>query len=197
MHTGLRRLAAVLLGGGLLPWVAPAAQAAPQVYDLDPAHSFVTFELLHFGTSTIRGRFGPLEGQVTLDRAQPAGEVRLTVPVATLDTGWKVFDHRILGPELLAADAFPAAYFIATRFRFDPAGGVAEVRGEFTLRGHGEPLSLVAERFSCRQGARLQREVCGGDFTGRLQRSDFGLTFGLPFVGNEVTLKVQVEGIAR
>ena len=34
----------------------PPAGAEPQRYTLDPTHSFVHFEVLHFGTSTIRGR---------------------------------------------------------------------------------------------------------------------------------------------
>ena len=50
-----RLLPALLLCAGAAP-----AHAEPVDYALDPAHSFVHFELLHFGTSTIRGRFGPL-----------------------------------------------------------------------------------------------------------------------------------------
>jgi polyisoprenoid-binding protein YceI len=41
----------------------------------------------------------------------------------------------------------------------------------------------------------LRREVCGGDFEAELLRSDFGSTFGLPFVGNKVRLLISVEGI--
>jgi polyisoprenoid-binding protein YceI len=70
------------------------------------------------------------------------------------------------------------------------------VRGEFILRGVSEPLSLVARSFACRHDEMLQHDVCGGDFAGDLKRSDFGATFGLPFVGDDVHLVVQVEGIA-
>ncbi|WP_428421764.1 hypothetical protein [Methylibium sp.] len=42
---------------------------------------------------------------------------------------------------------------------------------------------------------RSGRGVCGGDFEGRFKRSDFGLDYGLPFVRDEVTLRVQVEGV--
>jgi len=71
------------------------------------------------------------------------------------------------------------------------------VRGEFTLRGIGEPLSLVARSFACRRDATLQREVCGGDFAADLKRGRFGATFGEPFVGDDVHLVIQVEGIAH
>jgi polyisoprenoid-binding protein YceI len=46
--------------GAALLLAATLSPAAPAVYVLDPDHSFVFFEVLHFGTSTLRGRFGPL-----------------------------------------------------------------------------------------------------------------------------------------
>lgn len=172
------------------------ARAAPVTYRLDPAHTFATFEVAHFGTSTLRGRFGPLQGEVVLDREAGTGEVRLTIPLATLSTGLPVLDARLRAKDLLDVADEPNAYFIATRFRYGADGGVQEVRGEFTLRDVGTPLSLYATRFACRDDATLHREVCGGDFTGDVQRSTFGATFGLPFIADRVHLVVQVEGIA-
>ena len=72
------------------------------------------------------------------------------------------------------------------------------LRGEFIWRGVSQPLTLTltALRYACRtdrvDGPPVQ--VCGGDFEGELLRSDFGATFGLPFVANRVRLVVQVEG---
>jgi polyisoprenoid-binding protein YceI len=181
------------------PGFAPAqAQpvAGPVTYRLDPNHTFVQFEVLHFGTSTLRGRIGPVTGEVTVDRAGRAGDLRLRIPVGTVETGMRVLDARLKQPDLLATTEYPEAYFIATRFRFDASGGVKEVRGEFTLRGVGEPLSLIARSFACRHDDRLGKEVCGGDFEADLKRGRFGATFGEPFVGDDVHLVIQVEGIA-
>lgn len=175
---------------------ASAPAAGPQVYRLDPAHTFASFEVRHFGTSTLRGRIGPITGEVLLDRAARKGDLRLRIPMGTLDTGFAPLDARLRQPDLLATTEYPEAYFVATQFRFDAAGGVAEVRGEFTLRGIGQPLSLYARRFACRQDERLRREVCGGDFDGDLKRGDFGASFGEPFVGDAVHLVIQVEAIA-
>lgn len=180
---------------GLSPALAQSI-AGPVTYRLDPDHTFVTFEVRHFGTSTLRGRIGPLTGDVTLDRAGRAGEVRLRIPVASVSTGVSALDARLRQPDLLATVDYPEAYFVATRFRFDAAGGVKEVRGEFTLRGVGQPLSLVATSFACRHDERLDREVCGGDFAADLKRHEFGASFGEPFVGDDVHLVVQVEAIA-
>jgi polyisoprenoid-binding protein YceI len=188
-------LAALCAGPGLAPALAQSVPG-PVTYRLDPDHTFVQFEVLHFGTSTLRGRIGPVTGEVTVDRAGRAGDLRLRIPVGTVETGMRVLDARLKQPDLLATTEYPEAYFIATRFRFDASGGVKEVRGEFTLRGVGEPLSLIARSFACRHDDRLGKEVCGGDFEADLKRGRFGATFGEPFVGDDVHLVIQVEGIA-
>jgi polyisoprenoid-binding protein YceI len=192
MTTALARAALLMLA--LLPG---AARAAPLTYTLDPAHSWVQFELLHFGTSTIRGRFGPLQGSVTLDPQAGSGDIGLRIAIATLSTGLRIFDARILQDDLLDSGRWPEAYFVASRLRFEQ-DRLAEVRGEFTLRGVGQPLTLKALRYGCRVPAAAERlaasEICGGDFEAEFQRTDFGITFGLPFIGNRVRLQVQVEG---
>jgi len=171
----------------------PAA-AEPVRYRLDPDNTFVWFEVQHFGTSTLRGRFGPIEGEVLLDRAAGRGEVGLRISTKTLDTGLPVLDKRLARSDLLNSELAPTAYFVSRQFRFD-GDRVAELRGEFTLRDVGIPLTLKAIRFACRQDAERGSEVCGGDFEGRFNRSEFGMTFGLPFVADGVRLLVQVEGV--
>jgi polyisoprenoid-binding protein YceI len=184
------------------------ARAQPAVYELDPDRSFVHFEVQHFATSTLRGRLGPLRGDVVLDPVARRGELSLRIPMATLDTGIGVFTERLSQPDLLDTADHPEAFFVARQFRFDTgtsrdgssnnhSNALVEVRGEFTLRGISQPLSLFARRFGCRPGVGDGRETCGGDFEGTLLRSDFGATLGLPLVADRVRLLVQVEGKRR
>ena len=167
------------------------AAAAPAVYVFDPEHSFVHFEVTHFGTSTSRGRFGPVTGEVMLDRALGAGEVGVRIATASVDTGLAVFNARLRQGDLLASSEFPKAFFVARQFRFE-GDRLSDLRGEFTFRGISQPLSLRARLFACRTESGT--EVCGGDFEGEIKRSDFGVTFLLPLVGDRVRLLVQVEG---
>ena len=179
--------------------VSTPAQAQPATYVLDPERSFVHFEVLHFNTSTIRGRFGPVPGEVVLDSAAGRGELSLRIATAGVDTGLKIFDARLRREDLLSSEAHPEAFFVARQFRF-ANGQLAEVRGEFTWRGVSQPLSLRTVRFACRPtvgAATGSGQVCGGDFEGELRRSDFGATFGLPFIADTVRLVVQVEGTRR
>ncbi|MCK6434014.1 MAG: YceI family protein [Aquabacterium sp.] len=177
--------------------VCVGADAQPQDYLLDPTHSFVTFEVLHFGTSTLRGRFGPLQGQVSLDRAARSARVQVAIETAAVSTGVPVLDARLRQADLLASAAHPQAWFVAERFDFDERAGIAAARGELTLRGRSAPLTLQAERFGCYLSPLLRRQVCGGDFTAELLRSEWGMSYGLPFVGDVVRLRVQVEAIAQ
>ncbi len=180
-------LAAVALLGSAHP-----GSAQPLDFTLLPDHSFVQFEVLHFGTSTTRGRFGPLSGQATLDRAAGRGEVSLRIATAGVSTGLPVFDARLRQPDLLDSSGHPEAFFVSRNFRFE-GERLVEVRGEFTLRGMSRPLTLKAQGFHCRIEPTARREVCGGDFEASFKRSDYGASFGLPLVGNDVRLLIQVE----
>ncbi len=175
---------------------AGAAAAAPVRYELDPDATFVHFEVLHFGTSTLRGRIGPVRGEVVLDREAGSGELGLRIPTASVDTGMKILDARLRQGDLFDSTATPEAFFVARRFRFE-GGQPAELRGEFTLRGASTALTLKALRFACRADDPRGAEVCGGDFEGFVNRSDFGMTYLLPLVADRVRLQVQVEGVRR
>jgi polyisoprenoid-binding protein YceI len=200
---------------GLALLLAGVCRAAPAIYELDPAYSFVHVEFLHFGTSTSRLRFGPVRGEVMLDQAAGRGELGLRIATASVDSGFRPFNSRLRQPDLLASDEFPEAFFVSQQFRFE-GGQLREVRGEFTLRGVSQALVLQARQFGCRMQAvqpsplpgapapeaeraptAAPREVCGGEFEGELLRSDFGATFGLPLVGNRIRVLVQVEGLRR
>ena len=185
-------LAAAALAAG----VGAAARAEAVTYLLDPSHTQVTFEVLHLGTSTLRGRFNRIEGHATLDRAARKGELSVAIDTASISTGVLPLDGLLRGTQGFSAQEHPRAYFVAKQLSFD-ADKLVSVRGEFTLRGAGQPLLLRAEGFNCYTHPSLQREVCGGDFEAELMRSSFGISHSLPFVGDRVRLRVQVEGVRQ
>lgn len=174
-----------------------AAQAADAPhYMIDPSHSFVYAEVDHFGASTLRIRFGPLKGDVEFDREAHRGELGLRVDPASVSTGFAAFDARLREADLLDTEKSPEAYFVASHFSFE-GDTLRSINGEFTLRGVSQALQLNATRFSCYTSPLFKREVCGGDFEGELKRSDFGATFGLPFIGDRVRLRIQVEAVLQ
>lgn len=173
-----------------------AAQAAPQEFAIDPAHTHVHWEIKHFGTSTSRGRFDAVNGSVTLDREAHKGSASFTIATGSISTGIAPFDGILRGPYLLATTEHPSAYFVAQRFTFD-GDRLASVTGDFTLRDVSRTLTLRALRFSCRMDTEPAREVCGGDFETEFARSAFGITHSLPFVADRVRVLVEIEAMRR
>lgn len=184
---------AVALAAGLAAATSHLA-AQPVAYTLDPAHSFVQFELKHFGTSTVRGRLGPAAGSVTIDRSAGRGEIGVSIPMASVSTGFGPFDMHLRAADLLSVSEHPTAWFVSRQLAFE-GGRLTSLRGELSWRGSSQPLTLKAVNFNCYEQPRLKREVCGGDFEGQLLRSDFGVSYGVPFVDDAVTLRIQVEGV--
>ena len=79
--------------------MAGSALAQTGTYTIDPTHTFVTWEALHFGTSTSRGRFDKKEGTVEFDRAGKNGKVDITIDMASISTGVAPFDTHLKGKD--------------------------------------------------------------------------------------------------
>ena len=176
---------------------AAAAHAEPATYALDPSHSFASFEIAHFGTSTNRGRFNKTAGSVTLDKAAKTGSLDVTVDTTSLDTGTAAFTKHISSDEILNVAAFPTAHLVATKFVFN-GDKVTEIDGNLTLLGKTNPIVLKAQNFNCYMSPMVKREVCGGDFDSTIVRSQYGVTYGLNYgFPDAMHLVIQVEGVKQ
>ena len=173
------------------------AHAEVATYSIDPTHTFVTFEVTHFGTSTNRGRFDKKEGTVQLDKAAKTGKVDLTLETGSIDTGTVAFDKHLQSDRFLNAALFPTAKFTASNFTFN-GDKVIEVAGQLTMLGKTLPVVLKATSFNCYMNPMLKREVCGGDFETTIARSQWGMNWGINLgIPDSVKLAVQVEAVKQ
>ncbi|MCX2860488.1 YceI family protein [Paucibacter sp. PLA-PC-4] len=173
------------------------SQAEPVKYAIDPTHTFATFEIGHFGVSTNRGRFDKKEGSVTLDRAAKTGKVELTLDISSINTGTAPFNKHLLSDDIFAAEKFPTATFVGDKFSFN-GDKVSEVAGQLTLKGKTAPVTLKASNFGCYDSPMLKREVCGGDFETTIDRTQWGVDYGLAWgFPKNVKLVIQVEAIKQ
>ena len=174
---------------------APFARAAS--YQFDPTHTFATFEIRHFATSTTRGRFDKKEGKLEFDREAKTGKIEMDIFTGSINTGVPFFDKFLTGFTLFDSATFPTAKFVSDNFKFVD-NKVTAVDGIFTLLGVSQPVTLKATNFNCYNSALFRREVCGGDFETTLDRTQFGLNYGLIFgFPKEVRLLIQVEAIKQ
>jgi polyisoprenoid-binding protein YceI len=177
--------------------VATLGHAQSATYAIDPTHTFATFEALHFGTSTNRGRFSKNSGTVQFDRAGKTGKVDLTIDMTGISTGVAPFDGHLRGADFFDVANHPTATFVGDKFTFN-GNNVTEVAGQLTLRGKTAPLTLKAVRFNCFDHPMLKREVCGGDFEAVLKRSLWGVNWGLTMgVPDDTRVVIQVEAIKQ
>ena len=184
-------------GAALLACAAPLAHAETVTYQLDPTHTFVTFEVLHFGTSTVRGRFDKKEGSITLDRAARKGQLDLTIETASISSGVPGFDKHLKGADFFDVEKHPSARFTSDSFVFD-GDQVKAINGTLTLLGKSGPVTLTASRYNCYMNPIFKREVCGGDFETTIQRSAWGMGYGLNLgIPDAVRLVVQAEAIKQ
>ena len=178
--------------------VLPAAvQAATVTFKADPTHTFVTYETIHKGMSTNRGRFDKTQASITLDRAKKTGSVEVRIKPDSIDTGVDALDDHLEGEDFFNVKKFPEVIFKGDKFTFDAKGAVKTVTGQLTMVGKSQPVTLRAERFACAVNPVSKLETCGGDFTTTIQRDQWGMNYALQYPGMspDVRLLIQVEAV--
>jgi polyisoprenoid-binding protein YceI len=168
------------------------AWANEESFSIDPVHTFPSFEVGHLGFSTQRGRFNQTSGKVVLDQQKKRGNVDITIDANSIDTGVKQLDDVLRGAEFLNVAQYPTLSFHSTELKFD-GDQLATVDGVFTMLGVSKPVTLTVTHYRCGVDPATSKYVCGVDAETTFNRSDYGMTKVVPFVSDEVKLKIQVE----
>ncbi|MDH5327381.1 MAG: YceI family protein [Gammaproteobacteria bacterium] len=182
------RLSTVL--GLLLAMVSANAFSAG--YTIDPAHTYPHFKISHLGFSTMLGRFNVSSGKLTMDRAKGTGSVEIEVDVNSIDTGHAKRDKHLRSPDFFNVAEFPKMTFKSTKVNIKKDNS-AVVKGNLTLMGITKPITLNVKSINCGVHPFSKKDVCGFDATGSFKRSDFGMKYGLPAIGDDVTLIIEAE----
>ena len=167
----------LIVAGALAASLSFAAFAGVSNYQLDPEHTYPSFEADHIGGLSVwRGKFDKSQGTVTLDRAAKTGTVEVATDIASIHTGSTKLDRSLQSDQFFDASKFPEATYKGTiKFEGDKP---ASVVGNLTMHGVTQPLTLTIDSFKCMPHPMLKREVCGVDAVGEFDRSDFGVDFG-------------------
>ena len=177
---------------------ATAVQAAPATYAIDPTHTFATFEIDHNGASTNRVRFDKKSGTVEFDRDAKAGKVEVVLEMESLSSGTAAFDKHLKSADIFNVAKFPQAKFVSDKFVFD-GDKLKEVTGHLTILDKTQPVTIKANKFTCYPNAMLQkRETCGGDFEAVIDRTAFGVNYGVDYgFPKQVRLVMYIEAVKQ
>ena len=194
-------LAFSLLAGGAVVAQSAMTRVPAEVqagaYKLDSSHGKITWSVDHLGFSKYYGQFVNVSAELTLDPANPAAStLTATIPltdVAPNDDGLK--------RHLQTADFFdtanhPVATFRSVHIMIDPTEpNEATVHGELTLRGVTKPVTMEVEFNQAGQTRGGYKAGFDGEAT--IKRSDFGITYALPGVSDEVELHIEGEFVKQ
>jgi polyisoprenoid-binding protein YceI len=171
---------------------AGAALAAPATYNIDPGHTYPSFEADHMGgLSKLRGKFNSSSGKIVLDKEGKTGTVEINVDTSSLDFGHDKLNDHAKGADMFDVAKFPTATYKGKITKFDGAAP-KEVQGELTLKGVTKPVTLTVGSFLCKMHPMQKKEVCGADASGTFNRADFGIDYGKNF-GFDMNVKLAIE----
>jgi polyisoprenoid-binding protein YceI len=188
------KISIAVLTVALAALAALTVQAEP--YTIDPKHTFESFEINHFGLSTLHGRFDKTSGTLNYDPANKTGSVDVTIEVASVTTGNAERDAHLQKPEFFDAANHPTIKFKSKPFRFE-GDQLKAVEGDLTIRGVTKPMTLNVTRAVCTSHPLLKIPACGADADATIKRSDFGVSAYLPGIGDEVKLHLDIEALKQ
>lgn len=180
----------------MLSWVSGAVLAAPAVYNIDPNHTYPSFEADHMGgLSVLRGKFKQSSGTIMLDLAAHSGEVNVKIDTNSLDFGHGKLNEDAKSDEMFDTAKYPTATYIGKFSKFD-GEKPTEVKGELTLHGVSKPVTLVINSFLCKANPMTKKEVCGADASATFNRADFGINYGQQMgFKQDIKLAIEVEAV--
>ena len=167
------------------------------IYNVDPSHSNVGFEVRHMGIATVRGTFRRFQG--TIDTTGETAALKGAVEVASIDTGEEQRDAHLTAPDFFDAQQHPEITFRTTAIQ-ETEDGEARLVGAITMKGITKPIELTGT--AAEGGADpWGNERIGFEVEGVIDRRDFDLKWnqtlpnGNPLVSNEVKLLVSVSAV--
>lgn len=178
----------------LIPFIALLASYsyAAEKFTLDPQHSYVRWEVSHFGFSSPSGKW-LANGTLDLDEKDPAkSKVEVTIDVENIITGIPDLDKHLRGALFFNTEKYPIATFVSDEVEVT-GKDTAKVKGNLTLRGVTKPVTLDVKLNKYGKNPINDKDTAGFSATTTLKRSDFGIKTLLPGLGDKVKLAIEVE----
>jgi polyisoprenoid-binding protein YceI len=181
--------------------MATATQSATGVttWKIDPAHTHVEFAVKHMMIATVKGRFSEVTGEIQLDEGNLRNsKVYIEINVASIDTREPQRDQHLLSPDFFDVEKYPKITFRSTAI--ENTLEQFKLTGDLTIHGVTRPVTLDVTHEG-RGKDPWGGERIGFAATGKIKRSDFGLTWNAALetggflVGDDVKISLDVEAV--
>ncbi|MDH5376948.1 MAG: YceI family protein [Gammaproteobacteria bacterium] len=167
--------------------------ASAETYTIDPAHTYPNFEISHLGFSTMHGRFNSTKGKIEMELGK-SGSVDIVIDASSIDTAFKKRDEHLRSPDFLNTAEFPEITYKSTSVKFK-GDSKATVEGNLTIMGVSKPVTLNVTSITCGNHPFNKKPMCGFDAEATIKRSDWGVKYGLPAIGDEMKIHLEAEAV--
>jgi len=183
--------------------VALSAPALAATWQIDPAHSNVSFSVRHMMVSNVRGEFTKVSGTVEGDEKTPAQAViTATIDATSINTREAKRDDHLKSPDFLDVAKYPTIIFKSKKI--EPSGsGQFKVTGDLTLHGVTKEVVLDVSDVTAPIKDPMGKTRAGAQASTKIDRKDFGINWskvidgGGLMVGDEVAISVDVEATTQ
>lgn len=170
-----------------------AARAEALTYQIDPKHTDVIASWSHLGFSNPVAHFGDVDGSITYDAGNVGqSAVKVTIPLSGLESHVPAFNEHLLSEDFFDAAKYPVITFVSTRVE---AAGDDRLRvaGDLSLHGVTKPVVLDVTINKVGEHPMSKRPSAGFDAVATIKRSDFGIDRNVPYVSDEVSIRITTE----
>jgi len=186
--------AAALPAIAQMPTTPPGApeisRVLPGSYVVESSHTQVAFRVNHLGFSFYHGIFGDITGSMTIDPKVPnKAKVSIEIPIAKIQTTSTALNEHLQKPEFFDAAKFPTAHFESTSVVAH--GMKARISGKLTIKGITKPVVLDTQFVGAGKSMMGAEAAMGFTATTTIKRSDYGISYGIPLVPDEVPLVIE------
>jgi len=186
------RLRLILTAASFLVPSTGAARA--EIYELDKLHTQILFFVDHFGFSKSQGEFLDFEGRFTFDRNNiEKSEVEITIYTDSIDMDDDKWNRKMRGKTYFNTKAHPNISFRSNRIESVDDKNIS-VYGNLTILGSTRPIKLEMRLNKTGLNLATGKKTAGFSGSAVLHRSDFGMTSHTKYIGDEVEIRLEVEG---
>lgn len=179
-----------------------AASAQVSKWQIDPAHSEADFTVRHMGIANVHGRFGNVNGTLTLDEKDISKSgVNANIDISTVDTGVAQRDTHLKSAEFFDVAKYPQMTFVSKSL--SNTGGQLQLTGDLTIHGITKSVNMALEGPSKEQVDPYGKTRRAFSATTTIHRQDFGLNWngnlksGDTVVGDDVKVELDIELIQQ
>jgi polyisoprenoid-binding protein YceI len=165
-------------------------------YTLEPDYTQGVIRWNHLGFSSPAAQFAQGEGTLEFDPADPThSSVKVTIPLATLNTGVAALDEHFRSADFFETARFPTATFQSTRVEKGSMPNQLKITGNLTLHGVTRPVTLDVTLIKVGTNPRTSLPTVGFEGMTTVKRSDFGLGKYVPQVSDEIRIDVISQAV--